>query len=299
MAKQVLLKDAAGTLFFVIDEGRPSAVVITLRTSGNAQLATPVEATSILASLGSVNTTCTGTAGASALVVADATGIAADAEYLVSSLSARERVRVRSISGTTLTLYAPLRRTRTAGTSFCDTTVSTSVVAGNNNAVDLNRRARLAYTVSSSNFVRDYLYDVRMHKWLPTLTTDILLQYAPDLEASNWAEQGNLLGFQPQIDRAEVKLRSDILRMGRDLEDLMHAELAEEAHARYALYLIYREWAVRDDAMVQARDHELEQYHGSLEALAAGVGIWYDEDHDLVASTDDVRPSGPSYTMRS
>jgi hypothetical protein len=298
MAKQVLLKDAAGTLYFVIAEGRPTAIVATVRTSANSQLATPIEASSILTSLGSVSTTCTGTAGTYTVTVASAAGIVADSEYTVGSLSLAERVRVRSISGTTLTLYAPLRRTRAAA-AFCDTTVSISVIAGNNDAVDLNRRVRLAYTVSSTGFVRDYLYDVRNHKWISTLASDGLLEYAPDLESCNWAEQGGLLGYQPQIDRAEEKLRSDLLRRGRDIEDLMHAELAEEAHARYALYLIYREWAVRDAAMVQARDHELEQYHESLEGLAAGVGIWWDADHDLVADSDDVRPVGPAYTMRS
>jgi hypothetical protein len=298
MSKQVLLKGAAGTLYFWVEEGRPSAVTVTLRTSANAQLATPVEASSILASLGSVNTTCSGTAGTITLTVASATGITVDAEYLVASLAARERVRVRSISGTTLTLYAPLRRTRSSAT-FCDVTVSVSVIAGNNDAVDLNRRVRLVYTVSSQSFIRDYLYDVREHKWLPTLSTDGLLEYAPDLEGSNWAEQGNLLGFQPQIDRAEERLRSDLLRRGRDIDDLMHPELAEEAHARAALYLIYREWAVRDEGIRDARDHELEQYLVAVEGLAGGVGIWWDADHDLSADTDDVRAAGPIYSWRT
>jgi hypothetical protein len=104
-------------------------------------------------SLDGVNTTLSGAAaaGAQAVAVTSATGVAAGERFLLAGAEddGGEWVTCKSVSATTVTLVRPLRTAKASGATFQSTTVSCAVTGTNIAAVGRHYRLEITYAVAS------------------------------------------------------------------------------------------------------------------------------------------------------
>lgn len=109
---------------------------------------------SAAATIDAVSTTLAAAAqaGAMALSVASATGITVGRRYLVGGAESAggERVTVRAVAGTTVTLVRPLRYARASAAAFQSTRVELAVTGSNVATVGRHWRAEVTYTVSTA-----------------------------------------------------------------------------------------------------------------------------------------------------
>jgi hypothetical protein len=142
------LKDTATTLAVDLPE-RPDALVtfVVVGPSGGETLA------STSATVDNVDTTLNGaaSAGASSVVVTSAGGITAGRKFLLggSETTGGERVTVKSVSGTTVTLARPLRMAKSNGARFTSTRVECAVTAAAVPSYGRHYRVTIAWSVSS------------------------------------------------------------------------------------------------------------------------------------------------------
>lgn len=115
--------------------------------SGGEMLA----ATSV--TLGTTNTTLSGAsaAGATTVSVTSASGVVVGRRYLVGGSEdvGGERVTVKSISGTTLTLARPLLRAKASGATFQSTRVECALTAASVATIGRHYRVEITWAVST------------------------------------------------------------------------------------------------------------------------------------------------------
>lgn len=111
-----------------------------------------------------VSTTLAGAvaAGAQAVAVASATGIVVGRSYLLTAGedTGGERVTVKAISGTTLTLVRPTRGAHASGAAFKSTRVTVSLSTTGTAAIGRHHRLELAWTVTSAQPTAVFPVDV-------------------------------------------------------------------------------------------------------------------------------------------
>lgn len=134
--------------------------------------------------LGTSNTTLSGAAaaGASTVSVTSASGIAAGRKFLIGGPeeSGGERVTVRSVSGTTITLVRPLRAAKASGAAFASTRVDLAIDAGTPSTIGRHWRAEITWAVSSvSQAVHVVPFDVVRYQPLTSLEGDDIADLDP------------------------------------------------------------------------------------------------------------------------
>lgn len=130
MAIQTLIKAVGGTVETqFLDRYVTSCTVGVYTAEGSAKVAAGTTAT-----VDTVNTTLSGAAAARAtsVTVTSATGIATNRRYRIGTTGtaeAPEVITVKSVSGTTVTLWAPLLVAHASGAAFAGTRVSYAVTS--------------------------------------------------------------------------------------------------------------------------------------------------------------------------
>jgi hypothetical protein len=145
--------------------------------------------------MGTVNTTLNGAtaAGATSLVVASATGIAAGSRYLVGGAedSGGEFITVKSIASTTITPVRPLRLAHATGVGFQSTRVTLSLTTAASPSVGRHYRVAITWALSSVTQPPAVVaYDVVRFYPLTSLSLDRVLDadplFAKRLSAGAW-----------------------------------------------------------------------------------------------------------------
>jgi hypothetical protein len=182
-------------------DASPTFVALT-PAGGSAQASTN-------ATLDSVSTTLSAApaAGATSVAVTSATGIIAGRKYLVGGPESvgGERVTVKSVSGTTITLVRPLRYAKASGAAFQSTRVECAVTSGAVSSYGRHYRVVISWAVSTvAQPSLDVPFDVVRYMPLTTLSLDDVTDLDPmllkRLPAGLWAPA--------RIDRAwEILLR--------------------------------------------------------------------------------------------
>lgn len=278
-AVQSLYKDVAGTLYFEIPEGRVTAALLTITKADGTALTTPVSAVDIKSNFAApaVDTTLNGAVlkDATVLTVVSVTGITPEYSFLLDAgLAVQEWAKVKAVNGTakTVTLCRPLERGHDNGTKLQSTALYYDVVAGNNDSVMQLNKASLLYTVSSQVYRRNYLYDVKLNQWLPTLTEVRLFDAYPRARQWGYSEQK---GFDAQIREAARRVRSQMFLLGKDIDDLVDGRSAEDAHLAATIWVIVDNWAQKDGDMADYAALKKKEFLGACADLKA-LGRWWE-----------------------
>ena len=172
-----LRQDAAGILTFDPLEGRASAATVTIKTSGNADLTTPISGAS--ATVDAVNTTTDGACGPSEdnrrlVPLATTSDIVVGRAYLLTGADGEsEWVTVASIQdGVSVTARADLQDDHPSGSTFVGTRLTYTVDAGNLTETDRGRDYRVAwtYTVGGAECFHETFFDVVRVPWYRAAT---------------------------------------------------------------------------------------------------------------------------------
>lgn len=136
--------------------------------------------------LGTSNTTLSGaaSAGATSVSVTSASGITAGRKYLVGGREDEggERVTVRSVSATTVTLARALRAAKASGAAFQSTRVEMAVASTTPSAVGRHWRAEVTWAVSSASQPTHVVaFDVVRFQPVSTLDGDAIADLDPTL----------------------------------------------------------------------------------------------------------------------
>lgn len=290
MSKQVLYKDIAGVLWFTLP-CRPTAIAITITKPDGSALPAAVSGVSILANLGTVNTTASGTIDTATLTVASATGIASETEYRIGANDVTELVRVKSISGTTLTLYDRLRHTFVSAALY-DPRVYYSLASTQQDMVESNRVVTLVWTYASVVERATYLYDVLYHQFRCPLRHDDLKAYWPDMQRYQFTESAD---YEPQIAVALDRMRLDLRAAGFELDNLYYDEAVKVPLAYLALHVIGNALTVTEPSLRQWTEDQLATHRAELDKVKVAP-VWYEQGaQDAVQSEEDIVPP-PRYT---
>lgn len=277
---QHIVRDLGGTIDILLN-ARPAAApaaTVTVRGPGgtiyvNAQSAT----------VDSVETTLSSSAarGARSVAVTSATGIIAGREYLVGdgTSNPREHVRVRSISGTTITLVRPLLYAQASGDSFDGVYLSYAVTAAQATSLFLGGRVTWIWTegTTTRNTLRSLDCTLYPHERLAT-AQDLgrvmpKIFYRIPLEID--VEEALDLGYQDTLERLEGPVR---IRTKTDSHSFIEAtaygaarRIAESMGSEQAEVRDYyaKRWAEKCDAAAQLGPFDNDQ-DGFVEAHEGG-----------------------------
>ncbi|MBT9557899.1 MAG: hypothetical protein IV100_17820 [Myxococcales bacterium] len=281
-----LALDVGGSIVFEPPEiGRPSAATVSIHSPAGTQLTAPS------VTIDPVNTTLSSaaSAGATTLSVASASNIAARRRYLViDSDGEREWVRVRSISGTTVTLFDPIENALSSGSTFQGCRLTATAAAAACPVLDEGYEARWVYTIGSVESKAQTRFDVVRSPW-PTVigSSEGLKTYARHL-VSPAREGGQGLGWLDDIEKATQMVRRDIMVRGLDPSRFRSFEAFEDVvYEKVILRLaesgdvVPRDWT--GDTWLQERRNI---YDAAL-STAMQVTKSYDENQDGVTNSSE------------
>ncbi len=207
MNQQVKYQTAA-TLEYQPLEGRASAATVTIKTKDLLDLKTAVDGAT--ATVDPVATTVDSVSGKSQdnprmVKLTATTNVRVGGIYLLTGAQGQEWVEVQGISaGDYVTIKNPLMYDYAVGATFVGTRLTYALTADNAQSpgedCDVDFRVEWHYTVSSSAYMRETLYDVSLHPWFRSATTPGLRRWNPDL-FSRWEELGNT-DWEAELDAA-------------------------------------------------------------------------------------------------
>lgn len=294
MRKQHLLEDTAGTVYYDIPQGRPSAYTVTIKDRDNANL--PNAAVSgATATLDAVNTTVTAwSADTPAQVTLTAiTNIARNRTYLLTNaIGETAMLKVKGIdsSGKIVYFYEDCPITLAASDAFQGTRISYVVTALNAAESKLNYRCQWMYTVSSVAYQVQQSFDiVKVIPYNPA-TSDGLRQYAPAL-----AKQFELSATRNSGDWTE-RLATSFEKVLFDMEqrgDYAKA-IIDWGQWDYAVYERLLLQLAKEDYIPNNYDGIPSEWVGLRQTEYSNVFqqttqsiSWYDDDADFVVDGDE------------
>jgi hypothetical protein len=149
--------------------------------------------------------------------VSDVSGFVVRRRYLLTNPSGQsEWIRVKAISGTTLTLFEGTAYDHTTASTIVGTRVSVAVTAGNAATVDEGYEIRWSYTVAGSDYVTVEQWDVVRNIWpSPVMAQWEFARLVGQLAAEiNEAIEYQGEDFRDSIDVATDDLKTDIMARG-------------------------------------------------------------------------------------
>jgi len=174
VAYRWIQKDVGATLAVDLDERPDAGATFTTfnPSGGTAQASTAV-------TIESVNTTLSSAAASAATTVpvVSAANVTVGRTYLIGGREdvGGERITVKSISGTTLTLVRPLRLAQASGATFQSTRCECAVTAGNSASTGRHYRIEITYTISAATRPKAIVdYDVVRYALQTFLTLEKL-----------------------------------------------------------------------------------------------------------------------------
>lgn len=288
MRAEVVKALAGQDLLFFAEEGRPSATpTVAILDEGGSTISS---AATTNVTLDSVTTTVAATtsAGASSFTVASATGIVVGRTYELKSAGGQlQWVRVRSVSGTTVTPDSPLEFAHTTASTLKGTYFSYALQTTDVSTLRERMQAVATYVVDGETYVRRILFDVCLYVLTNPLTRERLTQSSPDIGIAEWAEQRGS-AFERQRTAAWEAVCVALRQKGKrpalvvDVEDLVPWALAE-------LGLILQRGGVkviRDIDPIAALEDLKQQREQARDAALSGLS-WYDATEDASADEDE------------
>lgn len=193
--------------------GRPSSPTCAVYNPAGTSVSTPTP------TVGSVNTTLSQAAaiGASTITVSSATGIAARQTLLLTDTDGeRDWVRVRSVSGSVVTLFERLKSAFTSGSTLQSCRLSVTVPSASIGTIDEGYELRWAYTIDGTVYRAQTRFDVVRSLWPEVIgSTMRLRRYAPGL-LTQAREDGTVSDYLDDLEAATERVRREIRARGRD-----------------------------------------------------------------------------------
>lgn len=175
MSVDVVVGGTAVVVHRISVDGRPSSAAATVYDPSGSSLGSAV------ATVDTVNTTTSGavSAAATSVTLASAVGVTARRSYLLrDSHGVSERVRVVSVSGSTVTLTEPLHYDYASGSTFAGLVVSVALTATHTATLGQGYRIDLTYSISGTSYAVSEWFNVVKRVLICTLTTDRLKELA-------------------------------------------------------------------------------------------------------------------------
>lgn len=295
MRKCQIRKDTGGIIWYDCPEGRPTTATIGIKTPDNAALPTPVSGAA--ATVDSVSTTVTSWSASAPdeIVVGSVTGILVDRQYRATNAKGEHAdVKVRGIVGSTKTVYLyddcpiPLANADT----FVGTRLSYAVTAGNAATADLNYRATWGYTIGTTGYTPDTVYDVVRMLLINRATESGLRMYRPSL-ISKWRVPATGDGcWSQRIEQAWEEALLDIEQRHTEAPGAFANALVDQGQLEFLVYerVLYD---MADEGMLppgggwtgdEWRKKRWLEYQDKLSQFDAKI-VWVDADGNAAVGT--------------
>ena len=283
---QKLVKDAAGTLEYLPppEHGQPASGTISILAPGGVALPAAVSGAAL--TVDSVSTTLSADValGATSLTVASATGITVGRTYVLATAGQRELVRVKAVSGTTVTLVDELQVDHANGASLKGHRLTYALVAGQQATADRNYSAAIAWVdEDGTTHHAHFAYHVVHWPWrLPTTTQDVL-EAEPDAQIQRAVRERGL-SFRDTLDWAAAEIARELRERGYVEDQFFDQDAFVPLHVDYVRYRLARQRWAHDPEQLLALDEYWDdaetgriprRWHLLLGRLPA-----YDEDND-------------------
>ena len=224
----------AGTVEFYPppSHGQASSAAITALAVGGTALSTPVSGDAMTVSTVSTTLSAEPSKGDDSVTVASATGINVGESYIIETYGQRERVVVRAVNSTTITLADNLRLDHViTASTFKGHRISFTMVAGNNGTADRNYHAALTWT-DEDGTVHDagLTYHVVYQPWRLWTTEEDILRSLPDAAYQRHVRE-RADSFETDMRLAEEEIALRFIRPIRRFEDqFLDTQAFEKLH---------------------------------------------------------------------
>jgi len=280
--KSKFLTDTAGTLAFYPPElGASSAATVALYYPGGGTLQAAATATR-----DSTSTTLSAAAakGARSVVVTSATGITVGTRYLVAAGGLTVDVEVKSISGTTIYITAPLSAPMASGATYKGWLLSYALTTTHTDVIDQSYRAEWVYTIATVAYQSQQTYDVvAALDYYETTLADVIARH-PRISAMlyDWQQDGDDL-----LETVWQQMVVPALRARRMRPELLMDKggLVPVHVAHVNLHVAEHEAMLSSDRLEQL-DVAKVNAESTLQLYSSAVD-WQDESEDLQLDADE------------
>jgi len=292
---QEILLDVGGVLVFEAPYGRASSATCTINKPDGTSIAAPT------VTIDACNTTVstTASAGATELRLAAGTGVTVGRSYLANNgENQAEWIKVKAISGTTLTLYEPLRFAyASSGDSVVGTRLTAPVSAVNCGTLDEGYEWRISATIDGTAYVWVEQYDVVRSLWPERLVEAWEIQaYLGDLASTVNRSRTDSGDHLAAIEAATERVRIGLMERGlKPSRFRSFAEFKRPVAMALALGWAENGWGIPgpyQDQPLEWLEHRKELYVDALTTAMNTVRSYDDNESGNVDSTERTRQIG-------